>query len=312
MNVVELGGTLHEKWTSLKTPIAIGLDMSRFDQHISASMLRMEHQMYLHCFRHDKELARLLEFQLKNSGTILCDDGRVKFSVDGSRGSGDMNTSLGNSLIMAFIVHSYCVKHNIRCEVIINGDDTVLFVEASDVAKCDGLPGFCTDLGFVLKVEKPVDVFEQVVFCQMQPVYNGEQWVMVRQYPRCLSKDATITTSIASERVCRSFLAGLGLAGVALTPGIPVMNAHYSRLSELACPMTDAEMAERGVALLQWRGTLKPMVHAKIHPRARYSFYLAFGVLPELQEAMEAQHLPPIVWDPNATSSVGHTHDYEV
>jgi len=50
---------LHEKWESFNKPVAIGLDASRFDQHVSADALRHEHSIYLDCFKNKKHRAKL-------------------------------------------------------------------------------------------------------------------------------------------------------------------------------------------------------------------------------------------------------------
>lgn len=298
VDVVQLGSIISSKWGKFTHPVAVGLDMSRFDQHISTAMLQYEHGWYNSVF-HSKELAKLLKLQLRNSGTLLCNDGLIKYHIDGSRGSGDMNTSLGNSLIMASIVYSY-MAGRCRYEVIINGDDTVVFVEQSDLHQLDGLSSFCSTLGFVLKVEAPVDVLERVSFCQMQPVFNGTDWVMVRSYPTCISKDVTITTSISNETTLLRFLGGVGMAGLALTPGIPVLHNYYRQLYQYSFPysqMSRSELYSRGVGMVDWAGQLTNE-EREIVPAARLSFWRAFGVLPDLQVELELKRLPRIEWDP--------------
>jgi hypothetical protein len=52
-----------------------------------------------------KELAELLKWQLQNKGFARTIDGLIKYSVEGCRMSGDMNTALGNCTIMCALVY---------------------------------------------------------------------------------------------------------------------------------------------------------------------------------------------------------------
>jgi hypothetical protein len=73
----------------------VGLDASRFDQHVSHAALKWEHSVYNSWFK-DKEFARAISMQLINEGTGYTDEGKIKVEVEGCRMSGDMNTSAGN------------------------------------------------------------------------------------------------------------------------------------------------------------------------------------------------------------------------
>lgn len=95
MNVQQVGGWMHKHWTSFKRPVAVGLDASRFDQHVSRAALEWEHSIY-NAFFKSKELRQLLRMQLRNRGVARCEGKRVDYVVDGCRMSGDVNTGLGD------------------------------------------------------------------------------------------------------------------------------------------------------------------------------------------------------------------------
>jgi hypothetical protein len=110
LNFNDRGKLMEKKWASFRKPVAVGLDASRFDQHVSYRALQWEHSVYMRCFPsegRDGKLARLLRRQLNNKGVCYVDDHQVSYSHRGGRMSGDMNTALGNCLIMTGLVWEY-------------------------------------------------------------------------------------------------------------------------------------------------------------------------------------------------------------
>lgn len=71
---------------------------------MSVQALKWEHSIYNAMFRSD-ELAELLGWQLTNKGFARTTDGLIKYEVKGCRMSGDMNTALGNCMIMCALVY---------------------------------------------------------------------------------------------------------------------------------------------------------------------------------------------------------------
>lgn len=100
VNAHQQADLLRKKWDSFRRPVAIGLDASRFDQHVSTDALSWEHSIYLKYFSGSERaiLKRLLSWQLVNTGRARASDGIIKYKVNGCRMSGDMNTGLGNCL----------------------------------------------------------------------------------------------------------------------------------------------------------------------------------------------------------------------
>lgn len=135
-----------------------------------------------------KELADLLEYQLVNFGFARTVDGLIKYKVDGCRMSGDMNTALGNCMIMCALVWTFMTdlrRTSGECppfEFVNNGDDVVLFVEQRDSSLVlDQLPQWFLEMGFTMKVEDPVFRLEHIEFCQMVPLeVKPGDWTMVR------------------------------------------------------------------------------------------------------------------------------------
>jgi hypothetical protein len=110
LNAIQSARVLREKWDMFRNPVAVGLDASRFDQHVSHDALLWEHGVYLDCFKepkHFKRLARLLKYQEVNRCFGETPDGDVNYTIKGTRMSGDMNTSLGNCVLMCSMIHAF-------------------------------------------------------------------------------------------------------------------------------------------------------------------------------------------------------------
>lgn len=288
-NAAQVGAIMASKWGKYKHPVAIGLDASRFDQHVSVDALRWEHKRYLGFFRGTdrEELARLLGWQLSTKCVARCRDGRVKYQVDGMRFSGDMNTGMGNCLLMSAMVHAWC-NGKVRASLANNGDDCVLILEQAQLSslRLQEMVEWFKRLGFTMKVEKPVFDLEQVEFCQTHPLYDGERWLMVRKHRHAMSKDCISIKPLDNRKVFDAWRKSVGLAGLSLTGGIPVQQEFYCAMMRGATGKTleREPTLETGFMRLA-RGMDRRW--AAPSPEARYSYWLAFGVLPDEQVALE-------------------------
>jgi len=296
LNARDSGRVLFNKWRKYSKPVAIGLDASRFDQHVSVDALHWEHSVYLQAFApNTNELSKLLSWQVSNRGKGYCRDGKVKYKVEGCRMSGDMNTATGNCLIMCALVHAYCKHRNIlNYSLANNGDDCVVIMESSDQQNfIDGLDSWFLEMGFNMKVEKPVYVFEQIEFCQTHPVrvedMNGQiQYVMVRNLVTSLAKDCISIKPFDNERSFRSQVTAVGDCGMALTGGVPIFQSFYRGLLRAGGGVRYRKHQE------MWNESGKEMLrlgmsrcYGTISDNTRFSFWLAFGVPPDMQIEME-------------------------
>jgi len=294
-NALEQGAMFKEAWASYRRPVGIGLDASRFDEHVCRALLSWEHSIYEHYYPGDNHLRMLLSWQLRNHGFARTSDGCVEYVVDGERCSGDMNTAMGNCLDMSAMVHSYLHMHGLaghgwtKVRLFNNGDDCMLIGESDQLLPIvAGIPDYFAQLGFVMKVEAPVEVFEQLVFCQTQPVYVDEVEVRMCRDPRVtLSKDATMMNYEYASTALRTQMNAVGMCGLSLTSGIPVVQSYYVSLAGSvgrAKQRVDPRFFETGFYRLS-RG-----LESKSRPvsdAARVSFWRAFGIVPDLQIYLE-------------------------
>lgn len=289
-NADGVAAALWENWRAFKRPVAVGLDASRFDQHISRAALEFEHSVYNAVFK-SKELARLLSWQLDNRGFGRVGGSLLTYLVSGCRMSGDINTGMGNCLIMCCLVLNYFAENGVQARLSNNGDDCVVICEQSDLHKLDGLDEYFSDFGFKLTRETPVTVFEQIEFCQSQPVLVGDAYRMVRNPWTAMSKDSISLLGWESEENFNTWRDAIGVCGLELTRGVPVWEAFYGHLLHGARTGGVESVYDSGMGYMA-RGVKHV---GEITAESRVSFWRAFGILPDLQIAMETS-LPAIVY----------------
>jgi len=287
-NVVDVARIVKGKWDSFVHPVAIGLDAVKFDMHVSPEMLGWEHGVYNRIFK-SAELRKLLGWQMNNIGRGYCVDGKLKYKVKGKRFSGDMNTALGNCLIMCAMVWAYAKERGVSCKLVNNGDDCVVFMEQQDLSVFKrGLEAWFLDMGFRMTVEEPVYEMEQIEFCQMHPVYAGGEWKMCRNIHTALIKDSLSVVPLTSRTTFQKWLGAVGECGLALCSGVPVMQAFYQcymRNSRgLQGKMSESVQMQSGMRLMAKGLESKAR---SVSDAARYSYWLAFGVTPDQQVAVE-------------------------
>lgn len=304
-DAIAQGRIIHTKWKRFNQPVAIGLDASRFDQHVSADALRWEHSVYNGIYKCDK-LAKLLSWQILNRGVAYTPDGKVKYEVDGCRMSGDMNTALGNCLLMCALIHWMMKEAGLDFELVNNGDDCVIIMDTSSLAKLPDIKQWFLRFGFNMKVEDPVYTIELIEFCQTHPVYAGDGYRMVRDPRIAMDKDG-INLRPGNQRF-ETWLGSVGECGLALCSGVPIMQAYYGYL--LSCGHPGA-METSGMMYL--RGTMKS-VRSNINDLSRVSFWRAFGVAPHQQVDIERSLNRLVGYDDDGMIMIGAVHslvDYQ-
>jgi len=175
------------------------------------------------------DLAKLLKQQLNNHGscTFYSEQVKVKYSVKGTRASGDMNTSSGNCFTMVLLVYSYMQTLGIKWRLANNGDDCVLMVEKRDQHRLGGLQKWFAEMGFTMESEGAQDTFEKLVFCQTQPVWTPRGWTMVRQLTTAIAKDTHTRCDLSRKDVFDNWCNAMHHGGLSLAGNIPIYNAFY-------------------------------------------------------------------------------------
>jgi len=250
--------------------------------------LKYEHSFYLWLYKQNTTLAKLLKWQLRNKMRLFVGNYKVQYQVYGARMSGDMNTGLGNCLLMCLMIYQYLSDIGVRGRLLNNGDDCVLIVEHRDFCKLNGLGPYFLELGYTMEREEAVHQFERVEFCQTVPIYDGRGWIFVRNPRRAMAKDLTTVTTLRSESEYNAYRRAVGQCGIALAGGIPVLDAFYRMMMR-----GTGESDKKGYVIVEWafadvmRG-MSPRATFEISGDARMSYCLATGYTPTEQVHIES------------------------
>jgi len=203
--------------------------------------------------------------------------------------SGDMNTGLGNCILMCAMVHAYAKSRGVDVKLMNNGDDCVVMMEDVDLDRFnEGLNEWFLDLGFRMVAEQPVYQLHQIEFCQMHPIELGEECRMVRNIPVSLRKDTITVHNLANAATREKWCTAVGTGGLNLTGGIPVVQNFYKSYQRIGCMrmsrFTDDPTFATGMKLMS-----KGMNELYKTPDAwtRVQVFEAWGITPDEQEALE-------------------------
>lgn len=283
-NATATAECIRESWDKYRRPMGVGLDASRFDQHVSQDALRFEHSVYNAVFS-DPYLAELLEMQLVNHGRAYVGNNKVSYTTNGCRMSGDMNTGMGNCLLMSLITLGYCESKGLDARLVNNGDDCVLITEAGQLKQLDDLDKWFLDFGFKLTRETPVYEFEGIEFCQTHPVWTESGWRMTRNPHSAPSKDLVSLQSWQSGADVANWRAAIGRCGTELTTGVPFWQSFYEKIGVDGGKIgVDERVRESGLGFMA-----KGVQGCEISEASRVSFWRAFGMLPDVQIALETE-----------------------
>nr|QNT38505.1 RNA-directed RNA polymerase [Soybean dwarf virus] len=284
----KVGKIIANKWSKFKRPVAIGVDASRFDQHVGVEALQWEHSIYNGAFN-DPILKELLHWQTENKIMLFVEDKILKFKVKGHRMSGDINTSSGNKLIMCGMMHYYFKSLGVKAELCNNGDDCVIICERKDENKFSHMHSWFKDYGFDMQIETPVYKIGQIEFCQSKPVKINGYYRMVRKQ-ESISKDAHSLISMASAEDVKTFMSATAQCGMILNSGVPVLDAFHKCLYKASgYKKVSQEAIERIVSFgtQDKLGLRKERVEEPITMDNRLSYWESFGVDPQTQVLVE-------------------------
>lgn len=288
MNSFQRAYALRRKMSQFSRPVVYSLDCSRFDAHCNKSLLNHEHQVYKRCFKDDPLLQRLCDWQINN---ICVTAGGTWYNSQGGRMSGDMNTALGNCIIMlqCLAVAMRTLGFNTKqFQILDDGDDCLLITDEKYEHNLAPLPQIFEQFGHKLKLENRATNIHHVIFCQSQVVETFLGLKFVINPARVISKVATGVQHLHDDRFLAKYLGLLGDCELACNPGVPV-------LQELALALIRKSNGKRPKETfdptISWRARKElrkhPLKEYPITDAARLSFWEAFDVCPDEQRAAE-------------------------
>nr|WKV33227.1 MAG: RNA-dependent RNA polymerase [Riboviria sp.] len=294
---IERGLILAAMASTMSNPKFVDADHSRFDAHCNEHLIRAEHRVYLKCRRWSKKLKWLLKQQMK---TLGFSHGGIFYKIFAKRCSGDINTGCGNSLLnlgmlLAFI--EYCSKllgRSIEFRIFLDGDDSKLMLEASDLEALESLTGlpfadlmsrFMLLLGMVTEVIIS-DNLEDGEFCQSRVIWGKHGPVSVRNPLKVLdvlTKSPRVLTPVQRRQV----LAASALGELMQAPGVPVIATASAALLTMSGGkpgFTTPDAYER------FRVYQTKRVHVDVDDTMRVGFEAAWGITVAEQLALESYY----------------------
>jgi len=271
-----------KKWGQFQNPVCLSIDMSRFDKHVDRALLQIEHSVYTRC-NNDPEFAQLLSWQLDNEGKT---SHGIRYKTSGKRMSGDMNTALGNCIIVIVMVLAF-MKGKFF-DILDDGDDCLLFVEKSILAwVVETLPIAFRTYGMTAKIEGIAHQLSEIQWCQCKLVQTSEDvWKYVRSPIKVLATALGGTKYFTNLKGRRKILNTIGLGELVLNLGVPVLQEFALMAIRNAATSKFVELDEVDSMYFRLHRELKyhglPGL-AKVTPKpitdlARQSFSEAFGI----------------------------------
>lgn len=131
--------------TTFPNPHFFVNDCSNWDGRVSIQMLRLEYDVYERCGANRSELDVLRQQWHTRARTMH----GFSYECNGTRKSGDPNTSCGNSLLNA-AAHAYFLEHqNVKYRMIVLGDD--ITIVSDKMINLTAYADWMTSIGFAIK-----------------------------------------------------------------------------------------------------------------------------------------------------------------
>jgi hypothetical protein len=295
LNQLERAELIKQKCEVFADFTCFSLDSSRWDQHVSAEVLKIEHSIYLRMCN-EPELQSILAMQIHNfcstrSGT--------KWRSYGRRMSGDMTTALGNCALMRLMIKAAMRQLGVPFEIVDDGDDCLLFVpgELAELVRA-ALPNIFLEFGQELKLENEAKRIEDIVFCQSKVIETVDGPKMVRPWRKVLAHGTSGVKYWGVPNLVRPMCNAVGSCELALNAGVPVLQAYACALRRFGkeerlkrMDLENTGLLIRARAELHAGGDFEQRVYgSKTRPvtaKARESFERTWGVPVAEQLAIE-------------------------
>lgn len=282
-----------KKMETFPRTTCLSIDASRFDAHVSQELLTLEHSVYKRCFPGDKLLQRILDYQLVNRGHTA---NGIAYKCPGGRMSGDMNTALGNCLLMVIIVGVAMRQLGFRPQdwnMLCDGDDTLIFIPTERAAAVKtALPVALARAGMNIKMENEATDLHDIVFCQGKIVDCADGLKFVQMPVRSYSRSLVSTRHYQHPKAVDKVLRQIGSCELAINMGVPVLQAYALAMlrnskaaaGQVVRPTYTGRIWKAQREFKAHGGEVTPL---PITNAARLSFEQAFGMPTWEQEEME-------------------------
>jgi hypothetical protein len=284
-NMHELAEDFILKAGLFKDPVYLELDASKFDAHVSVELLELTREFYTSMCADPSE-ARMVNYMWSKTRMNYGRTRRnVRFKTYGTRMSGDMDTGLGNSLLMYWLIKEYMRSNGItKYAMSVNGDDSVVVIGIADLGKARNISIF-KDYGFNMKfgVSYGLQDFE---YCHCKMVETDYGWIMSRDPYRMIARMGWSNTK-RSGKSAKDYLYSLALGNMAVNFGLPIGYEYGKKMLALTGISRQIVMSRKKRLFLEKQRYWKDCENSTISVGTRNSFYLAWGIHPDEQVNIE-------------------------
>jgi len=286
LNLTEVASCCRMKWDKFSDPVFVPLDCSRFDAHCNRHAYSHVERI-LSMFVHPGERGmaiKLIKDMRKLKYCLFTQDGWFKQTAPHCLlPSGCTITSLFAIVLVCSVLYRFHIIYG--WEFIDMGDDFGIFMERTDVDKLKEVESSFLGVGQEVVAEEPVDVFEQISFCQANPVFDGSKYKMVRSPFTCIKDCIKINTNITDD----SWRKSVSIGGKILNSNIPFLFEFYDMIGRGASYTNKVSriMTDGGMRFWLKGQDFKDIKDNTVSMESRLSFERAFGISPALQILFE-------------------------
>lgn len=290
-----IGTELVKKSAFFNDPVYLMLDASKFDTCVDVKWLKLVVRCYKTLF--PRRFHRTIDWLW---GQTYINRGRtrtgLRFKTRGTRMSGDMDTGLGNSIIMYLMLSRFLDNAGVKGSIMVNGDDSLVVVARSNLHKLMDIGIFKT-FGFSMKFDVAYEI-QKAEFCQSRLVYTDYGPAMSLNPLRAVNKMAWTTTKYG-KRHARQYVKTLALCGRAANWGMPILYPLAEYMARLT--RTEKEIGLRPYDL-EWKELVmkwwRMKGEATISMETRVSFEYAWGIPVSEQLEMERRLKASVIYEP--------------
>lgn len=225
MNSSGLAKRFEAMWGCFENPVALSLDLSKFDGTIGPLLRKLENEFFV-LFGNDAAYRYCLRSFETDKYVVRV--GGVKMRLNRGRASGENQTGAGNSLIMAVVCR---VVFDFRCEIFANGDDTIVLFEKRELAYARARLDKFKCFGLDVREESCESEIEEVEWCQSRFTYTPSGPLWIRNWKRVLL--TLVASNEYSPVKWRGLLKQMAYAEMVQNPGVPIIAPLTYELSKL-------------------------------------------------------------------------------
>lgn len=233
LNPAQRANLLSSKYQAMSGCVMYEFDVTRFDAHVTEDLIKVEQACY-EAMNSDAEFAQLLKLKRKTKGKVRGDTWTVKYKLKGGRMSGDMDTASSNCAIMATVLALLSEVLGVRCDFVVDGDDSVFFCSDHTIPDSFFFQ-FFKDCGLTIKIDNKTTDLSKVTFCQSRLVQLADRQVMIRDPTKLMSK---LTINPKFDKDAAKLLEVICLGELSIVSGCPVIDPFLRKMLGVARKFT--------------------------------------------------------------------------